>query len=290
VITVSIDGVLVAPDQASISVFDRGLLYGDGLFEVLRTWHGVAVDLDAHLDRLYGSARVLELRVLERERMVEAVTAAIAAADYERARPGGAERAERDGDHRIRIVVTRGPGPLAAPLGTLGPGRTIVIVEALPPQPSELALAVVDWPLPRRAGPAHKTLAYLDHVIARELAAAAGADEAIRLDHAGDVVECATANVFAVIRGVVTTPAVDAGVLPGVTRARVLALCDRLGIASVARRLPLAELRGADEVFVTSALRGVVPITRLDGVPRAAGPITATIAAEYVRLSRGLAP
>src|SRR5690606_17044069 len=107
------------------------------------------------------------------------------------------------GEHRIRIILTRGPGALLARPETLGPGRAIVIVEPLPAQPSEISLATVDWPLPRRAGPGHKTLAYLDHIIARELAAAVGADEALRLGAEGEVVECATANVFCVVKGAV---------------------------------------------------------------------------------------
>ena len=271
-IIVSIDGRLVAPEAAAISVFDRGLLYGDGLFEVLRTWGGKAVLLDEHLARLAASAAVLQLRVPEQ--LAAWTRAAIAAAG--------------EGEHRVRIVVTRGPGPIGARLATLAGGRTIVIVEPLPAQPTGLALAIVDWPLPRRSGAGHKTLAYLDPVIARELAAAAGADEAVRLDDAGDVVECATSNVFAVTGGEVTTPPVTGGALPGVTRARVLALCGDLAIAAGVRRLGVDELRAADELFVTSALRGVVPVTRLDGEARPAGPVTLRIAHAYAHAMASL--
>lgn len=266
-LAISIDGALVAPEAAAISVLDRGLLYGDGVFEVLRTWDGVAVDLAAHLDRLYASAVALELRAPPREALAAQVAATLDAA--------GA------GDHRLRVLVTRGPGPLGARLAALGPGRAIAIAEPLADSPRELALVTIDWPLPARSGAAHKTLAYVDHVIARELAARAGADEAVRLDAAGDVAEGATCNVFAVIEGGVVTPPL-AGVLPGITRAHVLAACARLGIAAAERRLPRTELAAADEVFVTSAVRGVVAVTRLDGDARAAGPITARIAANHV--------
>jgi branched-chain amino acid aminotransferase len=145
---------------------------------------------------------------MERERLVEAVRRTLADAG--------------PGEHRIRIILTRGPGPLLARPQSLGPGKAIVIVEPLPAQASEITLAIVDWPLPRRGHPAHKTLAYLDHIIARDLAAAVGADEAVRLGPEGEVLECATANVFAVLGGTVVTP-ILAGILPGVTRARVLA-------------------------------------------------------------------
>ena len=267
VIAISIDGALVLPERASISVLDRGLLYGDGCFEVLRTWGGAPRELDAHLDRLLETARFLELAAPERSHLAEAVRAATAAAG--------------PGEHRIRIVLTRGPGSLAARLGELGPGRAIVIVEPLPPQPAALSLAVVDWPLPARPGRGHKTLAYLDAVIARELARAAGADEAIRLDAGGEAAEGATCNLFAVRGGQVATPPATRGVLPGIVRARVLEICERDGIAARVRTLPLRELREADEVFATSSLRGVVPVTHLDGAPLGRGAVTARIADAY---------
>jgi branched-chain amino acid aminotransferase len=266
---------VVVPERAMISVFDRGLLYGDGCFEVLRTWGGVARDVDAHLDRLFATAAALQLRTIERVKLVEAVYRTIAAAG--------------PGEHRLRILLTRGPdggAGLAARLADLGPGVAIVIVEPLSEQPEELALAVVDWPLPRRDGPGHKTLAYLDHVIARELARARGADEAIRLDADGHAVEGATCNLFAVHGGTVTTPPTDTGVLPGIVRARVLDLCTRAGIRAALRPLTLREVRSADELFVTSSLRGVAPVTRLDGGLRPSGPITAQLASAYVGAMR----
>ena len=272
-VAVSIDGVVVAPERATISVFDRGLLYGDGCFEVLRTWDGVARDLDAHLDRLYDTAAHLQLKAMERPRLVEAVYRTIAAAG--------------PGEHRLRVVLTRGPGGLGAPLAELGAGAAIVIVEPLPAQPAEVTLAIIDFPLARRAGRGHKTLAYLDHILARELARARGADEAVRLDCDGHAIEGATCNVFAVSGGAVLTPSVDGGALPGIVRARVLALCARAAIRTVVRALTVRELRNADELFVTSSLRGVVPVTWLDGEPRDRGAITARLAAAY---AAGVAP
>jgi len=283
VVAVSIDGTLVPPAAAKISVFDRGLLHGDGCFEVLRTWDGVARELDAHLDRLYETARFLVLRTIERAKLVEAVYRTIAAAGVGAAGepdpPAGTEM-------RIRIVLTRGEGSFQARLAEVGPGVAIVIVEPLPPQPTELALAVVDWPLPHREGRGHKLLSYVDNLIARELARAAGADEAIRLDDDGNVIECASANIFVVSADTISTPPVDRGGLPGIVRARVLELCSREGLASRVRDLTVRDLRSADELFVTSSLRGVVPVTRLDGVPVAAGPITARLADAYVAAMR----
>jgi len=272
VIAVSLDGELVEPDAAKVSVFDRGLLYGDGCFEVLRTWDGVARDLDAHLDRLFDTARFLAMKTTERAKLNESVYRTIAAAG--------------PGEHRIRIVLTRGRGGLALPFAELGQGREIVIVEPLPPQPTELSLAVVDWALAKGHGPGHKTLAYLDHLIARELARVAGADEAVRLDHRGNAVEGATCNLFVVAGGVVVTPPTDCGALPGIVRARVLGLCASEQLASVERVVSLRELRSADEIFVTSSLRGVVAVTRLDATPRSAGPVTARLATAYATAMR----
>lgn len=260
---VSIDGVIVPPEQATVSIFDRGFLYGDGLFEVLRTWGRAVPDLGAHLDRLYASATALQLPLIERATLCDQIARAIEAAG--------------EGDHRIRITVTRGAGRLGERFARIAGGRTIVIVEPIGTLPTEVSLALVDWPLPRRQGPAHKTLAYLDHLVARELAADAGADEAVRLDADGHVAECASANVFIVENGIVLTPPL-AGVLPGVTRAKVLVACELFGIPAREVSVSLAQFRRADEIFVTSAVRGVVPVTKLDGVARPAGSITARIA------------
>ena len=263
--SISIDGALVDAEHATISVLDRGLLYGDGLFEVLRTWGGVAVDLDAHLDRLYASAAALSLRAIDRQALAAAVERTVAAAG--------------EGEHRIRIVITRGPGSLGATTHTLGPGRAIVIVEPLGELPERLSAAIVDWPLPLRTGPMHKTLAYLDHIIARDLARAAGADEAIRLDVEGQAVEGATSTLYAVSGDTIVTAPVSAGIVPGIVRGRVIAIAERDGLVVREAAIAVEELRAADEIFVSSSLRGVVPVTRLDGVPVTAGPITARIAA-----------
>jgi branched-chain amino acid aminotransferase len=266
-----IDAVILVDGEPSksISVLDRGLLSGDGCFEVLRTWRGRAVELAAHLARLYDTAAFLKLRTRAREHVIRDVEHALA-------------RTATGGEHRIRILLTRGSGPLSQPVASLGPGRAVVIVEPLPAQPKELALAVVDWPLPARTGRGHKLLAYADHVIALELARAAGADEAVRLDADGAVAEGATSNVFAVDEaGVILTPAADRGVLPGIVRGRVLAWCAREGLPVRERPIGLDELRAARELFVTSSLRGVVPATCLDDRRLAAGPVTARIAAGY---------
>ena len=255
---VSIDGVIVPEEQATISLFDRGFLYGDGLFETFRTWDGVAVDWPEHLARLRASAATLQLPVPAIE-----LEPALAAA--------GA------GEKRVKVIVTRGPGAPGVRFGTLGAGRMIVIVEELGALPTAISARVVDLPLARR-GAGHKTLAYVENLIARELAAPA--DEGIRLDADGFVAEGAMSNVFVVEGGVAYTPPVGSGVLGGIARGHVLELGAR------ERRVTVAELKAADEVFVTSAIRGVVAVVELDGEPCAAGQVTADLAARYERRMR----
>ena len=245
-VLVLIDGERV--DDPRISIFDRGFQFGDGLFETFRTWDGVAVDADEHLARLRASAEALKLRV-------------------------GPIEIPGEGERRIKIIVTRGEGGPGVPFGTSGPGHTIVIVEPLAPVPETATAAIVDWPLPRRAV-VHKTLAYLDSLIARELTRAT--DEAIRLDADGHVCEGAMSNVFIVEAGDVITPALGTGALAGVTRAQVIALAGaREDVVTVDR------LRRADEIFLTSAIRSVCGVVELDGVARAVGPVTARLRAEH---------
>jgi len=252
-VIVSIDGAVVPPERAVISIFDRGLLYGDGVFEVLRTHRGRAVDLARHLERMIATAA--ELGLIVPGGIAEATVAAIAAAG--------------PGDHRVRILLTGGPGGLTA---IRQMGRLVIVVEPLPSPPAGIAAAVVDHPV---RTPSRKTLAYVEHLTALALARAAGADEAIRLDDSGRLVEGSTSNVFVVADGLVATPPLARGPLPGIVRRRMLEL------GAVEQDLGLAELRAADEIFLTSSLRGVVAVTHLDGEPRRAGPTTLRLAAAY---------
>ncbi|CAN5804441.1 branched-chain-amino-acid transaminase [soil metagenome] len=279
---VLIDGQHVDAESASISVLDRGLLYGDGCFEVLRTWNGRLVDREAHLGRLAETAEHLQLSW----RGIDAVRTAVQAA----VRSARSDGASEDGpDHRVRIVLTRGPGALSVPMREAGPGREIVIVEEIDPQVDiargavqTMTLATVDYDLPRRSGRGHKTLAYLDHVISKELARDAGADDAIRLGADGQVAEGGTFNLFVVENEFVRTPHVDQGVLPGIVRARVLRICDRLGLPVNVGPISRLVLEQSSEVFGTSSIRGVVPVVRVDGRALMRGPVAEKVATIFV--------
>jgi len=279
VAVVAIDGVIVAEDRAMVSVLDRGFLYGDGLFEILRTWNHRAIDLELHLDRLCASAIELQLAV-DRTAIARAVADVLAASE---------------GEQRVRIVITRGQGSVAARFADVRGGHAIVIAEPLRPSGDDvpqISAAVVDYPLAPRAGHAHKTLAYLDHLIAKELAAGAGADEAFRCAADGTIVEGATTNIF-VRRGetIVTPPTL--GILPGITRGHVLVCCGERGLAVQERALTRAELASADEIFVTSAVRGIAAVTRLDGrsLGNGVGVVTKDLALAYAeRMRRATMP
>jgi branched-chain amino acid aminotransferase len=276
---IAIDGTLVRDDDAKISVLDRGFLYGDGLFEILRTWNRRAVDLDLHLDRMCASAIELHMAV-DRTAITRAVGDVIAATE---------------GEQRLRIIVTRGQGGITARFADVRGGHMIVIAESLTLPTEEVAqasIAVVDFPLAQRAGHAHKTLAYLDHLIAKQLAAEAGADEALRCAPDGSIVEGATSNIFILIHGIVVTPPV-AGILPGITRGHVLACCGELGLSCQERGIARTELAGADEIFITSAVRGIVAVTRLDGRSHGngVGVVTKELALAYAeRMRRATMP
>jgi len=270
---VYVDGVVVPPADAQISIFDRGFLYGDAVIEVLRTRRGRPVDLEAHLDRLDRSARAVRMEPPARAAVIDALTATLDAA--------------REPEARIRIVLTRGQGDLRADLASLGPPLPIVIVEALPSPRRDVyergVAVVVMGPLPPAVplAPAAKTSNSLGGVLATAVARDRGADEAIRCDAAGRITEAAFSNVFAVVDGVVTTPPVELGLLPGVTRGRVLTLCQDHGLAVAERAITVDELRVASEVFLTSSVRGVVPVRAVDGVVRPVGPTTRRVLALY---------
>jgi branched-chain amino acid aminotransferase len=279
---VSLDGVLVDPERAVISVFDRGFLYGDSVYEVIRTYQGAAFELDAHLARLEGSARRIGMALpvpLER----------IAAEVKEAQRATGRE------DAYVRIIVTRGAGPISLdPHLATNPQRIIIAMPVSPPPASvyekgaSVVLTSVRRNLRDAIDPRAKTGNYLNSVMAMAEAKERGAFEAIMLDHRDFVTEGASSNVFAVIGGVVLTPPLDAGILEGVTRTVVMRVARRAGISVL--ELPLTEpaLVQAHEVFITSSIREIVPIVKVDDVtigdgrPGATTQRIRTLFAEYV--------
>jgi branched-chain amino acid aminotransferase len=248
----------------SLDVLDRGFHYGEGLFETLRTFGGVPRLLEAHLARLAESCRRTDIDV-----DLAAVRTAVADA-----------LAGAPGESIVRIVVSRGSGPLGpdAPLGA----SPTVVVAARP------LTAGASAPCRLRTRPGHpsasgsaaglKATSYLGFTMARSEARAVGADEVLFLDDAGLVLEAATANVFAVTGGVARTPRASAGILPGIARALLLDTGPAFGVVAREDALTVHDLYGADEVFLTNAVRLVVPVGAVDGRSfPAPGPVTAAI-------------
>ncbi len=260
---VFIDGEVVPGDRAMIPVFDRGFLYGDSVYEVLRTYRGVPVWLDDHLGRLRTSGERLGFdRFPPLEAVGDAVTRTLRRADAEAATAT---------DWYIRIVVTRGGGPVALAPSLAEAPRLLVLVKELTAPAAALyergiGLAIVDI-VRNPAGaldPAAKSGNYLNNILALRQALARGADEALMCNVDGFVSEGASSNVFVVREGILHTPPTGAGILHGITRSKVLALAKASGMGAVEDDLSPADVRGADEVFISSSVRELMPVTRID--------------------------
>ena len=281
-----VDGRITAPEDAHISVLDRGFLFGDSVYEVF-WWHRGALIQEAdHLERLERSASRLYMELqFTREELVAAV--------QETAQAAGAGPED---DAYVRLIVTRGAGPLGLDF-TKVERRSLIIVVAPANRPSEedvargLTMALVDRTrMSRKAlDPSAKTGNYLNNVLALHEARLAGADDAIMLNDDGDLTEATTSNIYVIHDGVLTTPPMAAGILRGTTRTRILALCADLGIEAHEARLGPDDVRGADELFVSSSVRGILPVTALDGAPIGTGtmgPLTTRIRERFEALAR----
>ena len=263
---VLIDGELVAPDDAKVSVYDRGFLFGDAVFEVLRTYGGVPFAWGEHFARLRRSAGRVFIEVpVDDATLRGEVERGVAAAANE--------------ESNVRIVLTRGVGPVTLDPGTARAPLRVVLVEAVVPPPRDAyasGIAAVTVRTQRTAdgtaASGAKVTNYLESLLAVREAKAQGAQEALIVDGRGDVVEGATSNVFVVKGGRLATPPADAGILVGITRAHVLDAAALAGVAVDQRTLRPDDLYGADEVFVTSSIREVLPVVRVDGRTIASGP------------------
>jgi branched-chain amino acid aminotransferase len=256
---VVIDGAVVPAEEARVSVFDRGFLYGDSVFEVLRTYGGAPFALGEHLLRLRRSA--------DRVFIAMPVDDATLGAEVERA-----VRASGNAESYVRIVVTRGSGPMGLDPDLAGAPLRVIVVEPVSPPPRAAyvdGVAVVTVRMRRAvdgtAAAGAKVSNYLPNLLAVREAKARGAHEALVIDAAGRVVEGASSNVFVVRGGRVATPPENAGILAGITRAHVLAAARALGVPVEEREVEQDELYAAEEVFITSSIREVLPVVRVDG-------------------------
>lgn len=284
---VNLDGVLVPPAEATVSVFDRGFLYGDSVYEVVRTYGGRLFELDAHLARLRRSAQRLGLALpWDEGRLRRELARTLGAAAVDDAAAAD-EAPWNAGQRSVRVIATRGAGELGLDPALAVDPRSIVIVTPLRGPPATayrtgVAVRVVGirHDAPEAVDTTAKTGAHISNVLAVAEARAAGAHEALLLDRDGFVTEGASSNLFVVRGGVLETPPLAAGILEGVTRGIVLALARGAGVLVRERAMRPAELVGADELFLTSTAREILPVTRLDGRPVAGGlvgPVTTSL-------------
>lgn len=268
-VQVFIDGFIHDEQTAVVSVFDRGFLYGDSVYEVTRTAGGRPVDLPRHLDRLARSAAAIYLEAPPAAVIADAIGRTLAAA--------------RNPDSYVRVVVTRGAGKIGLDVALADAPQLIVIVKPLElPPPAlyetgvEVALVAVRRNLRQAVDPAVKSGNYLNNVMAFAEGKRRGAHEAIMCNVDGFMVEGSTSNIFVVGAGVVSTPALDGGLLDGITRRRVLDLLRGAGRQVTELPLRPEALRMAEEAFLTSSIRGVLPVTHVDGTPIGGGVPGAT--------------
>jgi branched-chain amino acid aminotransferase len=254
---VNIDGRMLPPDQAFVPVLDRGFLYGDSVYEVIRTYGGSPFALDTHLDRLERSAAALQIPLLPRETLTAAVRRTLEAAG--------------NPESYCRIIVTRGTGPLTLDPTTATESRTLILVKELEPFPEWMFAQGIRVYIPSvrrnlRAAldPAIKSGNYLNSVLALGEAKRQGFDDALMLDAEGRLTEATTSNVFLFRRHTLYTPALEVGILEGVTRGILLTLARQAGIPAVEGELRASDLTSADEVFLTSTLREVMAVVQVN--------------------------
>ena len=280
---VYIDGKLYDKEDAKISVFDHGLLYGDGVFEGIRSYGGKVFRLDAHLDRLWNSAKAIHLAIpISRQQMAEAIRQTLAVNSIQ--------------DGYIRVVVTRGSGTLGLDPNRCTHPQVIVITDKIALYPEEFyrkGLEIVTASTmrnhPAALNPRIKSLNYLNNILAKIEGHQAGCVEALMLNHKGEVAECTGDNIFVVRDGRLLTPPIDAGTLEGVTRQAVLDLARQAGIAAAEIALTRHDVYIADECFLTGTAAEIVPVVKVDARPIGdgrPGPITRDLMERFHKLAR----
>jgi len=283
IMNIYIDGKFYDEQNAKISVFDHGLLYGDGIFEGIRAYHGRVFRLKEHIDRLYASAKAILLTVpLPHAEMTNAVIETC--------------RKNKTRDGYIRLVVTRGVGTLG-----LGPDRcktpSVVIIagkiQLYPVEFYERGLSIITVPTVRNLhsalNPAIKSLNYLNNILAKIEAMNAGCEEAVMLNSEGFVAEGTGDNLFIVKNGKLLTPPLSAGALHGITRGVVMEIAEQTGVSVGEPNLTRYDLFNADECFLTGTGAEIVPVVKIDGRVIGAGKpglLTRKFVAEYHALTK----
>jgi len=280
---VYLDGQYHSKDTAKISVYDHGLLYGDGVFEGIRAYNGTVFRLREHIDRLYEGLKITRIEVsYSKEDMANAVIETLRKNNYM--------------DAYIRLVITRGRGSLGLDPRSCAKSSVIIMAEPVASDHGKEArekgvTAIISgYRRDMVDGTTHelKSLNYIQSVMAKFQAIDAGADEVVMLDHRGLVSEFHGSNIFIVKQNTINTPTSAAGILHGVTRARVIKLAEELGYEVRERDITPYELLTADEVFLTGTMAEVKPVIKIQGVAIGEGkpgPVTREIIRGFLRIT-----
>lgn len=275
-----LNGSLIPGSQAHISVLDYGFLYGFGLFETMRAYNGQVFRLERHLNRLARSAETLRLKI-------EALNLKDAVRDI--------LQANQLSDARVRITVSIGEGRMTPDPSTCQQPTVLVMAEAYQPYPEQVykkgSSAVISTLCRNSLSPLArlKSTNYLESILARQEARKAGVDEALCLNEKGLLGEASMSNIFLVTDGVLRTPGIESGILPGITREAILEMAPKLGINALEQDIRLEELFQAQEVFLTNSLIEVMPLTKVEDRPIGLGkpgPLTQRFRVAYRELIR----
>ncbi|MFO1514275.1 MAG: branched-chain-amino-acid transaminase [Verrucomicrobiota bacterium] len=280
---VFIDGKFYKERDAKISVFDHGLLYGDGIFEGIRAYNGRVFKLKEHIDRLFYSAKAILLDIpMSHEALMKATVEAC--------------RKNKLRDGYIRLVVTRGIGTLGLNPNRCKKPSVIIIagkIQVYPPELYAVGMNIVTVPTVRNLhsalNPAIKSLNYLNNILAKIEANNAGVEEAVMLNSEGFVAECTADNLFIIKDGKLFTPPLSAGALYGITRGTVMELAESFGIPVSEPNLTRYDLFNADECFLTGTGAEIMPVVKIDGRVIGngkPGPQTRKLVTEYHALTK----
>ena len=278
-----LNGKMVDKDKAVISVFDHGLLYGDGVFEGIRSYDSLVFKLKEHIDRLYRSAEAIELNIsMAKADMIKAVV--------ETLKINGLK------DAYIRLVVTRGPGDLGLDPRKCKVPTVFIITDKISLYPKEFyrdGLAIITAKTRRNLttalSPKIKSLNYLNNILAKIDAIKAGTEEAIMLTYNDYVAECTGDNIFIVSGGKLITPPADVGALEGITRDAVIELAGKMGIGFAEQMIKIEDVYAATEVFLTGTAAEIIPVTTIDKRPikdGKPGEITRRLMEEFKKITK----
>ena len=256
---VHVNGKLFDKEEATVSVYDHGLLYGDGVFEGIRSYGGRVFRMKEHLDRLWDSAKAIWLTIpIGKDEMARAIEQTLTTNGIE--------------DGYIRVLVTRGCGTLGLDPNKCADPQVIIITDHISLYPDELyekGLEIITVSTlrnhPAALSPRIKSLNYLNNILAKIEGIQAGCIEALMLNHKGEVAECTGDNIFVVRSGRLLTPPPDAGILEGITRNAVMELAHAAGIDCRETTLTRHDLYTAEECFLTGTAAEVIPVVEIDG-------------------------